>query len=134
MYGVAFTTPHRRHIWLAGLVLIWHLKIRWTQGIQHFQDRFSDFARFRMAAQFFLAENQLAINGHFKATPLRRNQLPVSNKIFDFTFIQDLVRQTDGTWGVVSSCTVFNSDVHQWLLHNILLISCDNLLFGITPL
>ena len=96
-----------------------------TKRIQHFEDSLPDFTWFGMAAQFLLAEDQFLIDGYFKTTTLRRDQFPVRNEIFNFAFTQDLVRQTDGTRCVVSSCTVFNGDSHHGLLHKVLLRFLD---------
>ena len=70
-----------------------------------------------MATELFFGKDEFIIDGNFKATAGRWNEFPIFDEVFDGTFFQDFVRQTDGAGGVVSSRTVFNGDGHQSVLH-----------------
>ena len=70
-----------------------------------------------MTAHFVLGEDQLAIDSHIKDAAGARNQLPTADKVFDFTLVQNFVRQTDGIGLVSSSRAILDDDVHSTLLH-----------------
>lgn len=92
-------------------------KIRWTKGIQHFKDLATYFTRFGMALELLLGKDQLAIDRNLKYTAGSGDQFPAFHEIFDCAFFQNFFRQTDGTWCVISSGTIVDSDVHQSILH-----------------
>jgi hypothetical protein len=63
-----------------------------------------------MTTQSFLGKDQFVIDRDLKAATAGRNQLPFGDKVFDFTFVQDGVRQTDGAGCVVSGGAIFNGN------------------------
>lgn len=71
---------------------------------------------FRESSKIFLRKQQFTINGKFKNTPAPGNE----DKVLDFIriFCQYPLRQTGGSWKVVSLLAVF-----QLNLHGVLLIS-----------
>ena len=74
-----------------------------------------------MATQRLFGEDQLAVDGHFKFAAGAGDELPGGHKGFDLTFSQNFARQTDSALGIVSDGTVFERDVQQRVLHEILL-------------
>ena len=89
-----------------------------ADALQHFQDASPHLARLRMAADLVLREDQLAIDRDVKDAAGGRNQFPTADIVFDFAFVQDFVRQTDGIGLVSSSRAVLDDDVHSTLLHD----------------
>lgn len=79
---------------------------------QEFANQPGNFARFGMAVQGFFRKKGLVIQGHFKPAPIRWHQ----RKGFKFLskFSQKFVRQTDGSWGVVSNHAKLDGYLAHW--------------------
>lgn len=92
-------------------------KVGWAHGFQHFQYAGPNFARFGMAARFLFGEDQLAIDPYVEYPARGRNHFPTTYEVFDFTLVQDLVRQTDGIGLVSSSGAILDDDLHSTFLH-----------------
>lgn len=64
-----------------------------------------------MTTQCFLGKDQFIIHRDLKAATAGRDELPFGDEVFDFTFVQDGVRQTDGAGCVVSRGAIFNGNM-----------------------
>ena len=73
-----------------------------------------------MASDFFLGENQFAIDRDIKDAAGTGNELPTADEVLNIADVQDFVRQTDGIGLVSSSGAVFDDDVHDSVLHDAL--------------
>ena len=96
-------------------------KIRRANRIQHTHDSAADFTRFGLTTDLFLGKDQFAVYRDVKYAAGAGYQLPTAHKVFDFAFVQDFVRQTDGNRLVSSSGAVLDDDVHSAFLHDRLL-------------
>lgn len=99
------------------ILIFGYNKVCRTQCVQHFHDGCAYFAVFCMTTNSLLREDNFIIDGDFKYTARTWNHCPAFYKVFNGTFTQNFVRQTDGSWGVVSRCTISNGDVHESVLH-----------------
>lgn len=73
-----------------------------------------------MAVNCLLGEDQLAVDANIKDAAGGRYQLPTADEVFDFTFVQDFIRQTDGVRLVSSSSAVLDYNIHSTFLHEAL--------------
>jgi len=71
----------------------------------------ADLARFRVAVERLLGEQQLAIHVELKDAALAGDQLPRRDVSFKLPDAQDFVRQTDGARRVASKRAVLKRDV-----------------------
>jgi hypothetical protein len=80
-----------------------------------------NFARLGMATEREFAKDQVVVDGDLKAPAARRQQGQRFNVGSEFG--EQLVRQTDGAWSVVSLGAIFNGDVDflRCLVHDYLL-------------
>lgn len=76
-----------------------------------------------MSIQLFLAEDQLAVDRHFKHAAARRNDLPLRD--LKLELFQNFARQPDGFVGVASLRAIFKRDVQ--LIHRSPYFSNKNL-------
>lgn len=105
------------------LVVFRNLKIRWAQRIQHLEDGGAHFTGFGMAFERLFGEDQFIVDGDFKNAAHPGNQFPGSDEVFNGSFFQDFVRQTDGARGIISSSAVVYRDAKKCLLHRDSLLS-----------
>ena len=80
-----------------------------STGLEFGFEQLAYLADVGMAAQSLFAKDQLAVHRHFEHAALGRDELPRLDARFKFR--EQLVRQPDGAWCIVSLCTVFDLDV-----------------------
>lgn len=76
-------------------------------------EKLKHLARLGVASGFAFAVDEGVIDGDFKFAAIRRHQYELADVGLELR--QNIVRQTDGAWGVVSHRTVNNG--HPMLLH-----------------
>jgi len=64
----------------------------------------------RMAAERGFGKHQQAVHGYFEAATSRRQNRQFADLVLEL--LEQLVRQPDGTWSVVSSAAIFDRDSH----------------------
>lgn len=79
---------------------------RQTRLAQFIRQGFPDFVDFGVAAQGFLAEDEVAVDRDFEPAAVGGDEFPTFDAGLEF-FEQSL-RHTDGAWGVVSNGAVFD--------------------------
>lgn len=94
-----------------------HFCIGGADGLKRLHDAGAHFARLGMAANRMLRKDQLAVDGDVKDAAGARDQLPTADEVFDFTLVQNFVRQTDGLGLVSSSRAILDDNVHSTFLH-----------------
>lgn len=95
------------------------LEIGRPYAFERFQDTAADLAGFGMTTKLFFGKDQFAIDRDVKNATRAGDQVPTADKVFDFAFVQNFVRQTDGNRLMSSSSAVRDDDIHSAFLHEL---------------